>query len=55
MLLHAPLHDIILIGMRPEHTVAAYQLAIEQGADIIECDLAVTKVRTILLNKVDST
>ena len=30
--------------MRPEHTVAAYELAIEQGADVIECDLAVTKV-----------
>uniref|UniRef100_H2YK04 glycerophosphodiester phosphodiesterase n=1 Tax=Ciona savignyi TaxID=51511 RepID=H2YK04_CIOSA len=30
-------------GMRPEHTVAAYQLAVDQGADIIECDLAVTK------------
>ncbi|XP_039265972.2 uncharacterized protein LOC120341512 [Styela clava] len=30
-------------GMLPEHTVEAYQLAIEQGADVIECDLAVTK------------
>nr|CAB3263911.1 probable glycerophosphoryl diester phosphodiesterase 3 [Phallusia mammillata] len=30
-------------GMLPEHTVAAYQLAVQQGADIIECDLAITK------------
>jgi len=30
-------------GMRPEHTVAAYELAVDQGADIIECDVAVTK------------
>lgn len=29
-------------GMLPEHTVEAYQLAIDQGADVIECDLAVT-------------
>ena len=27
----------------PEHTLAAYQLAIEQGADYVEQDLAVTK------------
>ena len=26
-------------GLRPEHTLAAYQLAIEQGADLIEPDL----------------
>jgi len=36
------------LGMRPEHTVAAYQLAIDQGADVIECDLAVTKVSIFL-------
>jgi len=30
-------------GMMPEHTVEAYKLAVEQGADIIECDLALTK------------
>ncbi|XHR85513.1 MAG: esterase-like activity of phytase family protein [Gloeotrichia echinulata GP01] len=30
-------------GFRPEHTLAAYQLAIEQGADFIEPDLVVTK------------
>ena len=30
-------------GMRPEHTLAAYQLAIEQGADFIEPDLVPTK------------
>ena len=27
----------------PEHTLAAYRLAIEQGADFVEQDLAVTK------------
>ncbi len=30
-------------GYRPEHTLEAYALAIEQGADIIEPDLVVTK------------
>lgn len=30
-------------GERPEHTRAAYELAIEQGADFIEPDLVVTK------------
>lgn len=30
-------------GYRPEHTLAAYQLAIEQGADYIEPDLVLTK------------
>lgn len=30
-------------GLRPEHTIAAYQLAIEQGADFIEPDLVPTK------------
>ena len=30
-------------GDRPEHTLAAYELAIEQGADYIEPDLVVTK------------
>ena len=29
-------------GERPEHTIAAYQLAIEQGADVIEPDLVMT-------------
>lgn len=29
-------------GYAPEHTVAAYELAIEQGADVIEPDLQVT-------------
>ncbi|CAO1650398.1 glycerophosphodiester phosphodiesterase [Parasphingorhabdus sp. NYA22] len=29
-------------GERPEHTLAAYQLAIEQGADFIEPDLVLT-------------
>jgi glycerophosphoryl diester phosphodiesterase len=28
---------------RPEHTLAAYQLAIEQGADFIEADLVITR------------
>ncbi|MGH3656688.1 MAG: glycerophosphodiester phosphodiesterase [Micromonosporaceae bacterium] len=30
-------------GHRPEHTIAAYRLAIKQGADIIEPDLVSTK------------
>lgn len=30
-------------GERPEHTLAAYELAIEQGADFIEPDLVTTK------------
>ena len=29
-------------GMRPEHTIEAYRLAIEQGADFIEPDLVMT-------------
>ncbi|MBK8070258.1 MAG: hypothetical protein IPK27_22410 [Rhodanobacteraceae bacterium] len=29
-------------GYRPEHTLAAYELAIEQGTDFIECDLVPT-------------
>lgn len=30
-------------GLRPEHTLAAYELAIDQGADFIEPDLVPTK------------
>lgn len=30
-------------GYRPEHTLAAYELAIDQGADFIEPDLVITK------------
>ncbi len=30
-------------GYRPEHTIEAYTLAIEQGADVIEPDLVITK------------
>ena len=30
-------------GAYPEHTVKAYQTAVDQGADVIECDVAVTK------------
>ncbi len=30
-------------GLRPEHTIEAYKLAIEQGADFIEPDLVATK------------
>ncbi|KGN39006.1 glycerophosphodiester phosphodiesterase family protein [Knoellia subterranea] len=30
-------------GYRPEHTLAAYRLAVQQGADYIEPDLAMTK------------
>ena len=31
-------------GMFPEHTARAYREAARQGADVIECDLAITKV-----------
>ena len=31
-------------GMFPEHTALAYREAARQGADLIECDLAITKV-----------
>lgn len=30
-------------GLRPEHTIAGYELAIDQGADVIEPDLVPTK------------
>ena len=30
-------------GYRPEHTLAAYELAIDQGADVIEPDLVMTR------------
>jgi glycerophosphoryl diester phosphodiesterase len=30
-------------GYRPEHTLASYQLAIDQGSDYIEPDLVMTK------------
>jgi len=30
-------------GMYPEHTALAYRKAAEQGADVIECDLALTR------------
>jgi glycerophosphoryl diester phosphodiesterase len=35
-------------GERPEHTLAAYALAIEQGADFIEPDLVMTKDRVLV-------
>ncbi len=35
-------------GHRPEHTLAAYQLAIEQGADCIEPDLVMSKDGVLL-------
>lgn len=44
-----PVKDPIIIahrgasGERPEHTIASYTLAIEQGADFIEPDLVLTK------------
>ena len=31
--------------MYPEHTARAYREAAIQGADVIECDLAITKVK----------
>lgn len=49
MALAAPLQAQLVIahrgasGERPEHTLAAYERAIDQGADFIEPDLVVTK------------
>jgi glycerophosphoryl diester phosphodiesterase len=49
LLLAMPVHAQIVIahrgasGERPEHTLAAYALAIEQGTDFIEPDLVVTR------------
>ena len=45
---HPPERPIVIAhrgasGERPEHTLAAYELAIEQGADFIEPDLVPTK------------
>ncbi len=28
---------------RPEHTLAAYELALEEGADAVECDVRLTR------------
>ncbi len=41
--------DVLIIGhrgasgYRPDHTLASYQLAIDQGADFVEADLVITK------------
>lgn len=35
-------------GYRPEHTIESYRLAIEQGADVIEPDLVMTKDRVLV-------
>lgn len=35
-------------GLRPEHTIAAYELAIQQGADCIEPDLVFTKDKVLV-------
>ena len=37
-------------GMYPEHTARAYREAARQGADVIECDLAITKVNLNSVN-----
>ena len=36
-------------GYLPEHTLAAYRLAIEQGADFVEPDLVMTKDAVLVL------
>ena len=36
--------------MYPEHTALAYRKAAIQGADVIECDLAITKVKQYYIN-----
>lgn len=35
-------------GYRPEHTLASYDLAIDQGADFIEMDLVITKDNVLI-------
>ena len=35
-------------GYAPEHTLVAYRMALEQGADFVEQDLAVTKDRVLI-------
>ena len=30
-------------GDRPEHTLAAYELALQEGADGVECDVRLTR------------
>src|SRR6218665_1574541 len=35
-------------GTLPEETVRAYQLAVDQGADVIECDAAITKDHVLI-------
>lgn len=35
-------------GAIPEHTVAGYQLAVAEGADVVECDATVTKDLTVI-------
>ena len=45
-------------GYRPEHTLASYALAIEQGADVIEPDLVMTKDGVLVArheNEIDET
>ncbi|MEU9990625.1 glycerophosphodiester phosphodiesterase [Streptomyces sp. NPDC048045] len=45
---HAPQHHIQVVAHRgasedaPEHTLAAYKKAIEDGADVLECDVRLT-------------
>ncbi|MFF4752282.1 glycerophosphodiester phosphodiesterase [Streptomyces sp. NPDC002514] len=45
---HAPQHDVQVVAHRgasedaPEHTLAAYKKAIEDGADALECDVRMT-------------
>lgn len=35
-------------GALPEHTVAAYQLAVAEGADAVECDATLTRDLTVV-------
>jgi len=35
-------------GMRPAHSLAGYELAADQGADFIECDVAATKDKKLV-------
>ncbi|WP_167001785.1 glycerophosphodiester phosphodiesterase [Mumia sp. ZJ430] len=50
---HRPADPIVIAhrgasGYRPEHTLAAYALAIRQGADVIEPDLVITQDKVLV-------
>jgi glycerophosphoryl diester phosphodiesterase len=53
--LHADKNRVLVVahrgssGSAPENTVAAFQLALESGADIIECDIRLTRDEEVVI------